>query len=109
MKQQSRDINEPSGAEAVRVNLHSLEELRVSLDALTAAYGTDPRNTRARVIAAKDRARYASRNLRASEDKRALKAEMVEWLLVWLDDPAMFSTWVSLKLAVRDREGGATE
>jgi hypothetical protein len=26
-----------------------------------------------------------------------LKAEMFEWMLVWLDDPAMFPTWAQLR------------
>lgn len=26
-----------------------------------------------------------------------MKAEMVEWMLVWLDDPAMFPAWASVR------------
>jgi hypothetical protein len=42
------------------------------------------------VIAAKSRARFLSR-------KYPLKAEMVEWMLVWLGDPAMFPAWAQLR------------
>jgi hypothetical protein len=26
-----------------------------------------------------------------------MKAEMVEWMLVWLDDPAIFPAWIQLR------------
>ena len=49
------------------------------------------------VIAAKDKTRFAARNQKAAAEKRALKLEMVHWMLVWLGDPAMFATWVGLR------------
>ena len=49
------------------------------------------------VIKAKDRARFASLNSKVTAEKRAEKAEMVRWMLVWLDDPAMFGDWVKLR------------
>ena len=52
------------------------------------------------VIAAKDRARWASRSDKVEKSKRAMKAEMVEWMLVWLDDPAMFPAWSARRRAV---------
>ncbi len=55
------------------------------------------RECRDAVIAAKDRARWASRNTRAAEAKRKIKAEMVEWMLVWLGDPALFGEWAELR------------
>jgi hypothetical protein len=48
------------------------------------------RTCRGQVIVAKARARFLNR-------KNALKAEMVEWMLVWLGDPAMFSAWAALR------------
>ena len=48
------------------------------------------RYCRDQVIAAKDRARWAARSPEVEESKRRMKAEMVEWMLVWLDDPASF-------------------
>src|SRR5581483_8480197 len=74
--------------------------LETSLIALAEVYAARPdlrRFTRSQVIAAKDRARWASRNLRVEEAVRRRKAEMLEWMLVWLDDPAMFETWVRLR------------
>jgi hypothetical protein len=79
------------------VDIQSLEGLEETLVELAHLYPRDPALTRKMVIAAKDKARFASRNSKAAEDKRALKREMVEWMLVWLCDPAMFATWVRLR------------
>ena len=99
MKRRSRVINERSTTELGGVDLHTLDGLRRSLEELAVLYAERPREVREHVIAAKDRAKWAARNARASVEKRAVKAEMVEWMLVWLDDPAMFSTWVALRVA----------
>ncbi len=58
------------------------------------------------VIEAKDHAKLASRNPRLSESKRRLKAEMARWMLVWLQDPAVFPPWVALR---RQRLAGSGE
>jgi hypothetical protein len=74
---------------------HTIEELEESLRDLSAIYERRPdlrRYCRDQVIAAKDRARYLSRI-------RSVKAEMVEWMLVWLGDPAMFPAWAGLRTA----------
>ena len=87
------------------VRQHSLDHLEASLGEFSAVYGAraDLRSyCREQVIAAKDHARLASRNQRVDAARRALKAEMVEWMLVWLDDPAMFGGWVQIR---RDRIG----
>ncbi|HKD05131.1 MAG TPA: hypothetical protein VKB79_04435 [Bryobacteraceae bacterium] len=64
------------------------EELETSLNELAAVYAARPdlrKFCRAEVIRAKDRAKHAS------------KAEMAEWMLVWLGDPAVFAQWVRLR------------
>lgn len=79
---------------------HSIEELEESLREFTKVYEARPdlrRYCRDEVIAAKDRARWASLSPRVEENRRALKAEMVQWLLVWLDDPAVFPIWAQLR------------
>jgi hypothetical protein len=84
----------------LKVPLHSFAELEASLLELSRAYSAQEdlrRECRECVIHAKDRARWASRNARASELKRRIKAEMVEWILVWLGDPAMFADWARLR------------
>ena len=79
---------------------HTLEELESSLRELSEVYAGRPdlrRYCRDRVIAAKDRARWVARSAHAMEDKRRLKTEMADWMLVWLDDPAMFPTWAGMR------------
>lgn len=78
----------------------TLLELEQSLASMAGIYIQDPalrKLCRAAVIQAKDRARFASLNLRATPEKRALKEEMLRWMLVWLDDPALFQTWLILR------------
>ncbi len=84
------------------VRQHTLEELDDSLCALADVYLLRPdlrAFCRRQAIAAKDRARGASRSERVHPERRRLKAEMVEWLLVWLGDPAVFPSWVRLRRA----------
>ena len=45
-------------------------------------------------VKVKDRARFASRNPKVSPEKRAVKEEMVQWMLVWLENPEVFPAWV---------------
>ncbi len=75
----------------------SLDELERDLTEMAEAYRTWPLEARRTVIGAKDKARYAARNRKAATAKRELKNEMVEWMLVWLGDPAMFEDWVKLR------------
>jgi hypothetical protein len=49
------------------------------------------------VIQAKDRARLISRNQKVDAEKRLQKSEMVEWMLVWLENPGIFESWVALR------------
>jgi len=84
------------------VRQHSLDELEESLCVLGEVYSRRDdlrRFCRASVIRAKDHARWASRSAHVDEAKRLLKAEMVEWMLVWLGDPALFPPWVSVRRA----------
>ncbi len=83
------------------VGTKTLEELERSLIAMAASYPSARRECREVVIAAKDRTRFAAGNAKATPEKRALKAEMVEWMLVWLGDPAMFPAWVELRKRAR--------
>jgi hypothetical protein len=82
------------------VRQHSLDQLQISLDALSDVYATRPdlrRFCRNQVIAAKSKAKFASRNPRVVEIKRQIKAEMAEWMLVWLNDPALFPVWARVR------------
>src|ERR1700720_905241 len=96
---------------ALKLRWKTLDELEASLRDFErlyeAALDVPGRRSelRAQVIKAKDRARFASRNPKVSAEKRAAKAEMVQWMLVWLDDPSMFGDWVTLRRGQLDRTG----
>jgi len=82
------------------VKQHTIDDLDASLRQFSDIYVSHPhlrRYCRDQVIAAKTRARYASQSDKVEADKRRLKAEMVEWMLVWLGDPALFPAWVSIR------------
>lgn len=49
------------------------------------------------VIEAKDHARFAARSAKCTPDERAAKEEMILWMLTWLENPAVFSTWLELR------------
>ena len=49
------------------------------------------------VIQAKDHARLAARSRNVTPEKKAMKEEMVQWLLVWLENPGVFPAWVKLR------------
>lgn len=49
------------------------------------------------VIQAKDHARLAARSRNITPEKKAMKEEMVQWLLVWLENPGVFPVWVKLR------------
>jgi hypothetical protein len=87
------------------VRQRSFAELDQSLREIGAVYAQAvaensrerARYCRRQVITAKDHARLAAHNRRTSPERRALKQEMVEWMLVWLGDPAMFPAWVDAR------------
>ena len=87
------------------VRLGSFRELEESLLAMEKEYAQavaskDPLRAKAcrrAAIQAKDRARLISRNEKVDPEKRKQKAEMAEWILVWLENPAIFGTWIELR------------
>jgi hypothetical protein len=95
------------------VRQHTFEELEQSLRDMLAVYreavaaGDRPRSRYARrqVIAAKDRARFLSRNPRTAPEKKAQKEEMVEWMMVWLENPEVFPAWVAIRKRVSGEAG----
>jgi len=85
------------------VKQHTFDELAKTLTELAGIYASRPelsRFVRAQVIKAKDRARWISQSPRVDNEKRKIKAEMAKWMLVWLDDPSMFVSWVARRRAV---------
>jgi hypothetical protein len=87
------------------IRQHTFEELEESLREMLRAY-TDAvaardrdraRYCRRQVIAAKDRARFQVRSPRTAPEKAAEKREMAEWMLVWLEIPEVFPSWVEAR------------
>jgi len=76
------------------------EMLEVYLAAQSAGERDRARYARRQVIAGKDRARFTSGIPRTSPEKRAQKEEMVQWMLVWLENPEVFPAWVEARKRV---------
>src|SRR5271167_4488985 len=90
------------------IRQHTFEELEQSLGEMLAVYAeavaagdrARARYARRQVIAAKDRARFLARHPRTSAEKKAQKEEMVQWMLVWLENPEVFPAWVAARKRV---------
>jgi hypothetical protein len=84
------------------VRQESFDALERTLAMLAVEYersGSERRRAiRRLVITAKDHARYAAHRAKQTQ-KRAEKEEMVEWMLVWLENPPVFCQWVRLRRA----------
>jgi hypothetical protein len=52
------------------------------------------------VLTGKDHARLASRRAGLRPEDRARKEEMASWMLVWVENPAIFPDWVALRKRV---------
>lgn len=93
------------------IRQHTFEELESSLremlDVYVAAQSAGEREraryARRQVIAAKDRAKFIVANPRTGEEKRALKDEMAQWMLVWLENPELFPAWVEARKRLQAR------
>lgn len=84
------------------VRQEDFDQLERTLVALTGEYqragGVQERTWMLRrlVITAKEHARFAARRSRQAEKQR-MKEEMAEWMLIWLENPAIFPQWVKLR------------
>ncbi|MFN0171822.1 MAG: hypothetical protein ACKV22_35870 [Bryobacteraceae bacterium] len=74
-----------------------LELARVYANARQAGNTGLCRTCRDVVIEAKNHSRMAALNPRVSAARRLVKAEMREWMLVWLESPEVFGPWVTLR------------
>ena len=92
------------------VHQHTFEDLEESLRDLLKVYAEATaagnreraRYCRRQVIGAKDRAKFLVKNPRTAPERKALKEEMVQWLLVWLENPEVFPAWVLGRRRVLD-------
>ncbi len=106
-----RDTGLPFEQPYSGIRQHTFEELEESLREMQRVYAEAmdtgnrerARYCRRQVIAAKERARFQARYSRLGPEKRAQKEEMVQWMLVWLENPEVFPAWV----AARKRAGQA--
>ena len=94
-----REANVPLTPLVEGVRQDDFDTLERSLVALLDEYerGDAARRTEIRklVIEAKDHARWAAKN----PARKAVKEEMVLWLLTWLENPPLFPEWVHLRRA----------
>lgn len=60
-------------------------------------YAQRQRACRRLVIKAKDHARWSVRSPKSTPEHTAAKQEMIAWMLVWLENPAVFPDWVRLR------------
>jgi hypothetical protein len=90
------------------VRQHTFGELEQSLREMLSVY-TDAtragdrdlaRYCRRQVIAAKDRAKFLANSSRTAPEKQSQKAEMAQWMLVWLENPEIFPAWVKARKRV---------
>jgi hypothetical protein len=81
------------------VRQEDLPSLERTLLALADEYRNPDLRRRCRmaVIHAKDHARLVARNAKVDPEKRAMKDEMVLWMLTWLENPAVFEVWVPMR------------
>ena len=103
-----RDTGLPFDQPYAGIRQHTFEELEGSLREMLEAYRAAndagdrerARYCRRQVIAAKDRAKFLVK-------RNPAKAEMVQWMLVWLENPEVFPAWVEARNKVREGGQGA--
>lgn len=88
-----------------KVRTGSLEQARQSLLAMSREYAQAPDKPRAAdvrraVLRSKQHTKLALAG-RMDGDKRKVKQEILEWLLVWLENPAVFESWLAVRESVR--------
>jgi len=104
-----RDTGLPFEQPYAGIRQHTWEELEQSLREMQQVYAgamesgarERARYCRRQVIAAKDRARFLARGAKVAPDKREIKEEMAQWMLVWLENPEVFPAWVDARKRVR--------
>ncbi len=100
-----RESGQPLAPLVEGVRQGSFAELERTLSALEREYaGAKSSGNRQRVAAcrrlvieAKTHARFTLRRSSTSAEKKSVKREMVDWMIVWLEDPALFAPWVKLR------------
>jgi hypothetical protein len=88
------------------VSLHGLDHLERTLLALECEYASADRPRRSLVrnvvIEAKNRLRWT---IKRAGDPSAERAEMLLWVMTWLENPELFELWVKLRRLAPPGEG----
>ena len=92
-----------------RIRTETLADARESLAALAREYAAGDaaraEDIRRAVRNAKDRLKFLL-GRKLSADKRRVKEEVLCWMLVWLENPLVFESWVALRLPPRRHSSG---
>lgn len=96
-----RDTGLPFEQPYAGIRQHTFQELEQSLLEMLAVYEA------AIASGDRDRARYCRRQVIAAKDRAKFlipkhpdKAEMAQWMLVWLENPGVFPAWVEARKRV---------
>lgn len=90
-----RNVLKFSDFKETLISLRRLENLRKKFIAEKDREGL--RLMREIAIKGKSRARMISKNEKVAPDKRAEKHEIAEWFTIWLQNPEVFESWISLR------------
>ncbi len=90
-----RNILKFSDFKQTLVSIRQLENLRKKFLAENDREGL--RLVKETTIKGKQRAQMIAKNEKVAPEKRAEKQEIVEWFTIWLQNPAIFESWVSLR------------
>ncbi len=102
-----REMGVPMEPLVAGVDQSSLETLEDSLLALLHAYEQKDRAASRRlVLRARQHALWASTRAK-DETLRAAKREMIEWMRVWLENPAVFPAWVAIRKRITARRSSS--
>lgn len=77
------------------VSIRHLENLRKKFLAENDREGL--RRVQETTLKGKRRAQMIAKNEKVAPEKRAEKQEIVEWFTIWLQNPAIFESWVKLR------------
>ncbi|HXB69116.1 MAG TPA: hypothetical protein VNY05_12780 [Candidatus Acidoferrales bacterium] len=109
-----RDTGLPFDQPFAGIRQHTFEELEHSLGEMQQVYAgavaagdrERARYCRRLVIGAKDRARHTAQAGKTPPDKKAQKREMMDWMLVWLENPEIFAAWMEARKRLGLPPGG---
>ncbi len=90
-----RNILKFSDFKQTLVSIRHLENLRKKFLIENDREGL--RRVQETTIKGKRRAQMIAKNEKVAPEKRAEKQEIVEWFTIWLQNPAIFESWVNLR------------